>query len=322
MARNPNSGTLSGQPLVLNCLVQLCDLELPNVTWCKIAGQQCDPLRTRDGIYSKLEAQRKDNIVYVLKFDSVQINDTGYYQCKVKFKNQQIMGSPVELNIFGDKSWCRTGITMEGNQNSGTLLGQSLVLSCLVWLCDLELPNVTWCKIAGQQCDPVRTRDGIYSKMEAQREDNAVYVLKFDSVQINDTGYYQCKAKFKNQEIMGHQAELVIFGYIGGLATALQNAKDKPLMPVALVSQPSTFLKLNSDGSLECGAIDGNPPAEISWIPNLDDINTTKLENPDGTWSDFSTIRRSGINGTSVTCVVSHPTFVNPWKADIRLSGD
>ncbi|XP_073526950.1 B- and T-lymphocyte attenuator-like [Phyllobates terribilis] len=111
--------------------------------------------------------------------------------------------------VNGDSSPCRPGITIEQNQNSGTLPGQSLVLHCLVRLCNLELPNVTWCKIAGQQCDPVRTRDGIYSKLEDQKEDSAVYVLKFDSVQMNATGYYQCKANWKDQQIIGRTVELV-----------------------------------------------------------------------------------------------------------------
>ncbi|XP_073433255.1 cell surface glycoprotein CD200 receptor 1-like isoform X2 [Dendrobates tinctorius] len=86
-----------------------------------------------------------------------------------------------------------------------------------------------------------------------------------------------------------------------------------------VLAPPSTFLKLNSNGFLECGAIGGNPPAEISWIPHSVNINTTKLEDPDRTWSVVSTIRRSGINGT---CVVSHPMFVKPWKAAITLSGE
>ncbi|XP_075188973.1 cell surface glycoprotein CD200 receptor 1-A-like [Anomaloglossus baeobatrachus] len=86
--------------------------------------------------------------------------------------------------------------------------------------------------------------------------------------------------------------------------------------------QPSTFLKLGNDGSPECGVIGGRPPPEISWIPQSDDIITTKQEDPDRTWSVISTFRRSGINGTSVTCVVSHPTFVNQWRGDITLSGD
>ncbi|KAM4044346.1 cell surface glycoprotein CD200 receptor 1-A-like [Anomaloglossus baeobatrachus] len=86
--------------------------------------------------------------------------------------------------------------------------------------------------------------------------------------------------------------------------------------------QPSTYLNLSNDGSPECGAIGGRPPAEISWTPHSDDIITTKLEDPDRTWSVISTFRRSGINETSVTCVVSHPTFVKPWRGDITLSGD
>ncbi|XP_077149898.1 B- and T-lymphocyte attenuator-like [Ranitomeya variabilis] len=120
--------------------------------------------------------------------------------------------SPARSLVNGDRSSCTPRITMEGNQNSGTLPGQSLVLNCIVRLCDLELPNVTWCKIVEQQCEPLSTRDGIYSKLEAQREGSTVYVLKFDSVQINDTGYYHCKAKFKNQEVIGRTVELNILG--------------------------------------------------------------------------------------------------------------
>ncbi|XP_073433270.1 B- and T-lymphocyte attenuator [Dendrobates tinctorius] len=123
-----------------------------------------------------------------------------------------VMLSPSRSLVNGDRSSCTPGITMAGNQNSGTLSGQSLVLHCLVRLCDLELPNVTWCKIAGQQCDPLTTRDVIYFKLEDKREDSTVYVLKFDSVQINDTGYYQCKAKFNDQQIMGRPVELNIAG--------------------------------------------------------------------------------------------------------------
>ncbi|KAG8545584.1 hypothetical protein GDO81_020643 [Engystomops pustulosus] len=93
---------------------------------------------------------------------------------------------------------------------------------------------------------------------------------------------------------------------------------DKSLQVLA---PPSTFLRLTSDGSAECGATGGNPPAEISWIPHSHDINTTVLGEPDRTWSVISTFSSGTINETSVTCVVSHPTFVNPWTGDIRLRG-
>ncbi|XP_066454654.1 cell surface glycoprotein CD200 receptor 1-like [Eleutherodactylus coqui] len=87
-----------------------------------------------------------------------------------------------------------------------------------------------------------------------------------------------------------------------------------------VLAQPSTFLKLNSDGTPECGAIGGNPPANISWIPHSDDINTTIVEEPDQTWSVISTLSRERMNGNLVTCVVSHPTLINPWKEVIELN--
>ncbi|XP_040278936.1 cell surface glycoprotein CD200 receptor 1-B-like [Bufo bufo] len=88
-----------------------------------------------------------------------------------------------------------------------------------------------------------------------------------------------------------------------------------------VLAQPSTFLKLNSDGSSECGAVGGNPPAEISWIPHSDNITTTILEEPDQTRTVVSTVRTEGLNEASVTCVVSHPTFLTPWTGVISLNG-
>ncbi|XP_073433253.1 cell surface glycoprotein CD200 receptor 1-like [Dendrobates tinctorius] len=99
-------------------------------------------------------------------------------------------------------------------------------------------------------------------------------------------------------------------------------AKITQYLLLQVLVQPSTYLKLSSDGSPECGAIGGNPPAQISWIPNADDINITKLENPDWTWSVISTISIRRVSRTSVTCAVSHPTFVIPQKSDITLSGN
>ncbi|XP_040277682.1 cell surface glycoprotein CD200 receptor 1-like [Bufo bufo] len=88
-----------------------------------------------------------------------------------------------------------------------------------------------------------------------------------------------------------------------------------------VLAEPSTFLKLNSDGSPECGAVGGNPPAEISWIPHSDNIITTILEEPDQTRTVVSTLRTESLNEASVTCVVSHPTFLTPWTGVISLTG-
>ncbi|KAM4044415.1 B- and T-lymphocyte attenuator-like isoform 1-T1 [Anomaloglossus baeobatrachus] len=114
--------------------------------------------------------------------------------------------------VNGDSSSCIPGILKVGNQISGIFAGESVILQCPVRLCDPELPNVTWCKVNGQQCDPVRTGDGINLKMEEQRKDSALYIMTFESVHINDTGYYQCKAIIKDQHVVGSTVQLVISG--------------------------------------------------------------------------------------------------------------
>ncbi|XP_040278935.1 cell surface glycoprotein CD200 receptor 1-A-like [Bufo bufo] len=87
-----------------------------------------------------------------------------------------------------------------------------------------------------------------------------------------------------------------------------------------VLAQPSTYSKLNGDGSSECGAVGGNPPAKISWIPHSNNITTTILEEPDQTRTVISTLRTERLNETSVTCVVSHPTFLTPWTEVISLN--
>ncbi|XP_077335889.1 cell surface glycoprotein CD200 receptor 1-B-like [Lithobates pipiens] len=85
-----------------------------------------------------------------------------------------------------------------------------------------------------------------------------------------------------------------------------------------VLAQPSVSLDRNSNGSLECRAIGGFPAAEISWIPHSGYINTLEIKDLDDTWTVISTYKSIGDN---VTCLVSHPTFVNGWSQSIVLSG-
>ncbi|XP_040195004.1 cell surface glycoprotein CD200 receptor 1-B-like [Rana temporaria] len=86
-----------------------------------------------------------------------------------------------------------------------------------------------------------------------------------------------------------------------------------------VLAQPSVSLDINSDGSPECRAIGGFPAAEISWIPPSDDINTTEIKDLDDTWTVISTYKS---DGDMVTCLVSHPTFVNLWSQSIASPPD
>ncbi|XP_077340537.1 cell surface glycoprotein CD200 receptor 1-B-like [Lithobates pipiens] len=117
--------------------------------------------------------------------------------------------------------------------------------------------------------------------------------LTIQNTQISDGGNYTCE--------MSH-AEGTFF-----TTTILQ-----------VLAQPSVSLDRNSDGSLECRAIGGFPAAEISWIPHSDYINTSEIKDLDDTWTVISTYKSDGDN---VTCLVSHPTFVNGWSQSIVLSG-
>ncbi|XP_066457625.1 cell surface glycoprotein CD200 receptor 5-like [Eleutherodactylus coqui] len=136
----------------------------------------------------------------------------------------------------------------------------------------------------------------------------------------NKTSYNNCGTRVRSNDLSLSISDTVISDegtytcqVVYGAGTVIRH------IVLQVLAQPSTFLKLNSDGSPECGAIGGNPPADISWIPHSDDINTTIVEEPDQTWSVISTLSRERMNGTSVTCVVSHPIFINPWKEVIVL---
>ncbi|XP_066454657.1 B- and T-lymphocyte attenuator-like [Eleutherodactylus coqui] len=108
-----------------------------------------------------------------------------------------------------DNSSCAPEINMTGQHKFGKSPGQPLTLKCPVRLCHQGSPNVTWCKINEPSCDPVRIGEEIYSSMENQKT-YAVYVLKFKSVQINDTGYYKCKANYGKHSLMGKTVQVVI----------------------------------------------------------------------------------------------------------------
>ncbi|KAM8976970.1 cell surface glycoprotein CD200 receptor 1-A-like [Pelodytes ibericus] len=80
---------------------------------------------------------------------------------------------------------------------------------------------------------------------------------------------------------------------------------------------PSVSLGFDSGGFPECRAVGGNPAANISWIPESDNVISRSEMDPNKTWTVISTYRASVISGIEVTCIVSHPTFTQPETRSI-----
>ncbi|XP_069801005.1 cell surface glycoprotein CD200 receptor 1-B-like [Dendropsophus ebraccatus] len=178
--------------------------------------------------------------------------------------------------------------------------GQPVVLQCdadpgdtlLIVTWKLHLYNSSCIKAYRIEEDNTKTS---YSSCSTRmRIDNLS--MSITNTEVSDGGNYTCEVVYQTDTVIRY-------------------------VVLQVLVQPSTYLTETSDGSPECGAIGGNPPAEISWIPHLDNINTTVVEEPDQTWSVISTLRRKGMSETSLTCVVSHPTLENPWKEAIILRG-
>ncbi|CAH2219026.1 cell surface glyco CD200 receptor 1-A-like [Pelobates cultripes] len=76
---------------------------------------------------------------------------------------------------------------------------------------------------------------------------------------------------------------------------------------------------INRDGSPECRAVGGNPAADISWIPESDNVTTRRGMESDNTWTVISTYSEHGISGREVKCKVSHPAFTHPQIMSVLI---
>ncbi|XP_071989339.1 B- and T-lymphocyte attenuator isoform X2 [Engystomops pustulosus] len=126
--------------------------------------------------------------------------------------------------VDGVDSSCRP--TIKAKQNYTGSLGQPLTLKCIMQFCDPGLPNISLCKITGDRCDPVTSREGINISMEGDEKSNAVYVLIFNPLQMNDTGYYQCKAIHDKQRITGNTMKISLSGEISAENIPLVNTTN------------------------------------------------------------------------------------------------
>ncbi|OCT93668.1 hypothetical protein XELAEV_18011343mg [Xenopus laevis] len=129
---------------------------------------------------------------------------------------------------------------------------------------------------------------------ERMRQENIS--LRIENTAVTDRGNYSCE-----------------------IVTALGTFFTSVLLEVLV--QPSVTLELNKLGVPECRAHGGNPAANISWTPEaVGSISTNTAMQPDRSWTVTSTYTVTSNNVTQVTCLVSHPTFVQPHVSSIRIS--
>ncbi|KAE8621296.1 hypothetical protein XENTR_v10004757 [Xenopus tropicalis] len=128
---------------------------------------------------------------------------------------------------------------------------------------------------------------------ERMRQENTS--LRIENTAVTDQGNYTCET-----------------------ANPLGNFFTSVLLDVLV--QPSVTLELNKLGVPECRAHGGNPAANISWIPE-GSISTNRAMEPDRSWTVSSTYTATSSNVTQVTCIVSHPTFPQPYRTSISTAG-
>lgn len=122
----------------------------------------------------------------------------------------------INVSFFtGLSSDCTPNVNLPKNSRAGQTQNQSLSLRCPVRLCSYDEPIVTWCRVerrGNSRCEIVKLDDRISSAWGEKKENEAVHVLKFQFVQLNDTGFYQCLAAFKEMQIVGRVIEVTVSG--------------------------------------------------------------------------------------------------------------
>ncbi|XP_075449682.1 B- and T-lymphocyte attenuator isoform X2 [Ascaphus truei] len=97
--RNSHSNASVGDSLTLRCPIRFCSEKLPNVTWDKLAGEQYEPLKEGLKTSSEWTELQQNNVVHLLTFVSVQVNDTGFYRCSAADLATQSVAHAINVSI-------------------------------------------------------------------------------------------------------------------------------------------------------------------------------------------------------------------------------
>ncbi|XP_063298329.1 B- and T-lymphocyte attenuator-like isoform X2 [Pelobates fuscus] len=122
---------------------------------------------------------------------------------------------------------CVNGIDIHRHTQYNLSIGETFSLKCPVRFCSEGAPNMTWCKHNGGSCQPIDTDSRISFEWTEYRAHYAVYLLKFQSINLTDSGFYGCSAKYKDQQTVGH---LVRINIAAGNTTYLTTSTTGEIM--------------------------------------------------------------------------------------------
>ncbi|XP_067841616.1 uncharacterized protein zgc:174945 isoform X2 [Heptranchias perlo] len=90
----------AGDSLTLNCTIQYCGTEKPTVHWCKLLSNSCCPLTGENMTHLTSLNGTEQTMLVVYTVSSVNLTDSGTYQCQAQQGVTGAMGNSITVNVF------------------------------------------------------------------------------------------------------------------------------------------------------------------------------------------------------------------------------
>ncbi|XP_078078855.1 B- and T-lymphocyte attenuator isoform X2 [Mustelus asterias] len=90
-----------GDSLTLNCTILYCGPKLPEITWCKLHSNSCEPVEeAKEHKFTPTNNSTEQRILLVFTISSINLTDRGTYRCQAKEGSVSAMGHTIVVNVF------------------------------------------------------------------------------------------------------------------------------------------------------------------------------------------------------------------------------
>ncbi|XP_017657119.1 B- and T-lymphocyte attenuator [Nannospalax galili] len=155
-------------------------------------------------------------------------------------------------NILGEES-CEIQLYIKRHSVFCVSAGKVFKIECPVKYCG-HRPNVTWCKVSGQNCLPLGDRLHLHTSWE-ERQTVPVFILHFEPIRTIDNGSYSCSANFHSRVIKSHSIAIHV-------TEQTQNNSD-----YHLITLPNIPVTTNASGPPSVKETVGRPWLLYSLLP-------------------------------------------------------